>query len=85
MERKRVFSYDALPARLPIPQTVITALALDHWHAPAWLWGAMGTLFLILWISVAVSMAHEDRINPFSKGEKLKPLTKEEIERLLQE
>ena len=40
-----------LPLRLPIVSTALCYIILDLYGAPGWLWGVMGTLFLIIWIA----------------------------------
>lgn len=49
MKSKKVISHKNMPARLPIFQTITTLLALEHWNAPQWLWGAIGLFYLIVW------------------------------------
>jgi len=63
MKVKKVIKSTSLPTKLPIWSTITTALALDYWNAPQWLWGAMGLLFLIGWISCIICFATEEEID----------------------
>lgn len=47
----KVVANKNMPARLPIWQSITIWLALDHWHAPQWLYGALGLLLLVMWIA----------------------------------
>lgn len=62
MKHTKVIKLNQLPSRLPIVQTIAWGLLLDRFHAPAWLWGAMGVLFLIVWIGAIVAMWTETPI-----------------------
>lgn len=59
MKKKKVVSYQNERASPPWVQTAIVYLLLDKWHAPQWLWGAFGLLFLALWISQIIDMMHQ--------------------------
>lgn len=39
-----------LPMRMPWLHTLVLWVVLDHFHAPAWLWGAVGLFLLLAWI-----------------------------------
>lgn len=45
----KVIAPKQTPARLPLNSTAICYLLLDRLSAPGWLWGVMGTLFVIVW------------------------------------
>lgn len=67
MKTKKVIDAKNLPGKLPIWSTLTTALALDHWNAPEWLWGALGLFFLIGWIAVIASKSREEQVDMFEK------------------
>jgi hypothetical protein len=50
MEAKVVISNKNMPARFPLWPTITCALGLDRIHAPGWVWGVAGTIFLLIWI-----------------------------------
>ena len=52
-----------MPSRLPIYQSLVCWLSLEHWTAPQWLYGAMGVLFLILWGAAIYGLATEEEID----------------------
>lgn len=56
MKIRHVINSRNMPARLPIFPTITTVLALDYWHAPGWLCGALGLVFLVGWILCIVDI-----------------------------
>lgn len=60
MKKRKVISLNNLPVKLPLFQTLVTALALDYWNAPQWLWGALGLLFLVVWIYAIVARVNQE-------------------------
>lgn len=46
-----VLSMTNMPLRLPWQATILLWLLLDRLHAPGWVWGAVGFLLVIVWIS----------------------------------
>lgn len=67
MSSEKKFKIDRknLPTRLPIYNTLIIVIALDYWSAPDWLWGVLGTLVLIAWVSVLISFFKDDYVDIF--------------------
>lgn len=63
MKKRKVINSRNLPAKLPIWQTLTTFLALDHWSAPAWLWGALGVIFLTIWIISLILVATQEELD----------------------
>lgn len=53
---KKEIKLSNMPSRPPIVSTLAVYLAMDRWHAPGWIWGALGLLFLILWASEICGM-----------------------------
>lgn len=49
MKHPKVLARKQLPAKLPILNTLVFYLILDKFHAPQWLWGAVGLLMLLTW------------------------------------
>jgi hypothetical protein len=62
MKRPKVIKLNQLPARLPFIPTIAWGLLLDRFHAPGWLWGAIGVLFLVFWIIAIIAMCIQDPI-----------------------
>lgn len=78
MDDCKVISEKNLPIRYPLILTVVTWLVLDRFHAPSWLWGATGAVFLFLWIGAIVAKYKQTQVDVTalleqirrSKGEK---------------
>lgn len=50
-----------MPRRAPVISTLVVWLALDHWRAPQWLYGAIGLFVLIVWVAFVVDVVkYED-------------------------
>ena len=58
-----------MPSRAPLISTLVVWMALDHWHAPLWLYGALGTVFLFLWIGFTYAMATGDAVDIIERVE----------------
>lgn len=69
MKPKKVLRPNNLPTRIPLGMTVLCWLALDHWNAPQWLYGAAALLFVILWINAIHGIATEEKIDLFKNDE----------------
>lgn len=65
MKRRKVISRKNLPDRPPLVATVTAWLAMDRIHPPGWLWGAVGAIFLVLWMLTFVGIYHQDEIEIF--------------------
>jgi hypothetical protein len=63
MKKFKVISVKNLPAKLPLSSTLIAFLFLDRFHAPAWLWGALGSLYLIVWILIIARICNQKSID----------------------
>lgn len=63
----KVIKRKNLPQRLPLFDTLLASLALDHWNAPQWLWGVFGALFVIYWISALFSIRGETEVDMFNE------------------
>lgn len=62
MKVKKVISSKNLPRRAPFLDTIVYVTAMDYWNAPQWLWGAVGLLLLIGWISFIYVKKHEEDV-----------------------
>lgn len=65
MGNKKVISRKNLPTKPPTIATVVAILALDYWNAPQWLWGALGVVFVIIWVAWIVQMFQEKQFDIF--------------------
>lgn len=63
MSGKKVIKRSNIPTYLPFWKMLLSALALDYWHAPGWLWGAAGTLFLVDIIVTLIKWSGEEEID----------------------
>lgn len=52
-----------VPLNYPTQSTLIGFLALDHWKAAGWVWGATITVLTLLWIGVIIAKCNEERID----------------------
>lgn len=61
----KVIDPKQLPMRSPILGCLVLWMALDHWHAPEWAYGALGIfigLVAFIWIVHLVTAEHS-RVN----------------------
>ena len=63
MKKRKVLSRKHLPLRLPIISALVYFLALEHFKAPEWLYGAIGLFVVVQTIAVIHSMATEEEID----------------------
>jgi hypothetical protein len=49
--KRTVISNKNLPISLPLSTTLVAWLVLDKLQAAGWIWGAVGIVFLALWIA----------------------------------
>jgi hypothetical protein len=54
---RTVIPWDALPTRLPTTQTAVAFLLLDRFAAPGWVWGVVGTVIVLWWVSCIISVS----------------------------
>lgn len=67
--KQKVISKNNLPYKLPTFETLVTILALDYWDAPQWICGAVGLLFVFLWIGVIVNICNNTTVDIFSDSD----------------
>lgn len=67
MRKRRVVHGNNLAVRMPVFQTITTWLALDHWSAPTWFYGASFTLLGIVWILAIVDMFVREAVDVFER------------------
>lgn len=67
MKRRKVVHGKNLAVRLPVFPTITTWLALDHWSAPAWLYGVSFTLLGAVWLLALVDMCIRESIDVFER------------------
>lgn len=48
--KKTVLSRASVETRLPLWETLVSWMALEHFHSPGWVWGVVGTVVVIAWI-----------------------------------
>lgn len=68
--KRKVISPKNLPVKYPIAWTLVFAFALDKWHAPEWLWGAVGFLVLISWIAAISLKIKVEEVDIFEEKKK---------------
>jgi hypothetical protein len=56
----KVIDQKQLPMRSPIIAGIVFWLALDHWSAPGWAYGAVGTFWALLFIIWIVRQCTEE-------------------------
>lgn len=67
---KKVLANNNLPTSLPIWSTITCWLALEHWNAPQWLYGALGLFFLIAWVVCIVGVVTEEKVDLLKNDDK---------------
>ena len=67
MKKKKVVATGNLPTRHPFVLGLLAWLALDHWHAPQWAYGAVGLLWLLLLITWIIAWSNEIETDIFDK------------------
>jgi len=61
----KVIARKNTPTGLPIFTTVVIYLMLDKFHAAPWVWGAVGTLLIIIWIAAIIRICTEKSVDIF--------------------
>lgn len=56
----KVIGRKQIQKRLPLTEAVVTYLALEHFNAPEWLYGALGLFFILVLAGVFLSWKNED-------------------------
>jgi hypothetical protein len=72
-KHQKVIKRNQLQATLPTTATISMFLLLDRFHAPGWLWGAMGLLFAIFWVGAIYAMCVQEAVQ-------LKELTSNDVD-----
>ena len=65
MKYTKVVSRDNLPKQLPLWQTIIMYLFLDKMKPPSWVYGAIGCLYLILWVVGIILVVKQKQVDIF--------------------
>jgi hypothetical protein len=63
----KVIKTSNLPTKPPVLLTVVTLVALDHWHAGDVTRGVFYALLVILWIAAIVLLFKEDQTDIFKE------------------
>lgn len=66
-----VIAHKNLPSRAPVSFSIMVFLALEHWHAPEWLYGAVGFIVVLMWISYFIIKYRETDIDIFKDKNQL--------------
>jgi len=67
MKKTKVISIKNLPVRAPTLVTALAYIFLDKFHAVGWVWGVVGTLFALIWISYFYGLATSDNVDIFKE------------------
>ena len=59
--KRKVIHPSQLPTRFPVTLTAIFFLIMWEFQAPGWVWGVIGTIFALGWLSVGLCMVEERR------------------------
>jgi hypothetical protein len=65
-EIRRLIWTGNLPMRIPIWQTLLVWVALDHFRAPAWLWGGAALFLILLWAAWIHQVSTRDSVDVLS-------------------
>jgi len=63
----KVIAFKNQPVRLPMWATIGTYLLMDKIAAPQWAWGAVGCVFVIVWIASIVSICKQTQVDIFEE------------------
>lgn len=63
MKKIKVIPNKIMPTRLPIWPTCVVYLLMDKFNAVGWVWGAVGVLWLIVWIVAIARLLNEQEID----------------------
>jgi hypothetical protein len=66
MKVRKVIANNNMPVRLPIWSSITALIALEHWNAPQWVYGATGLFFLIIWIASIILLIVEEKTDIFN-------------------
>lgn len=70
MKPRRVIDASCLPLRMPLLPSIVLWLLLDRLQAPGFVWGIVGTIMALLWISwVCCKLGYEESVKPAGFGE----------------
>jgi len=67
MKKRKVIKRNNLPIRPPLTITLVMYLLLEHFNAPGWAWGIVGTILGILWIGGILDIFNEEDIDLLNK------------------
>lgn len=65
MNKKQRISRKNLPWKNPLWVTLVSWMALDHWNAPDWCYGAVGVLMLLFWVGFIASFFTDEAVDIF--------------------
>jgi hypothetical protein len=68
--KKKVISSKNMAVRFPIYDGILLYLVLDKFHAAAWIWGSVGTIWAILFIAATVLTFQEESVDIFKDEKK---------------
>lgn len=74
-KKKRILSSLAVMPRLPLWGTLVTGTCLHYWNAPGWVWGVLGTLYMVVWINWVWHVAQREQVHPFDTNDESKEYT----------
>lgn len=61
-KEQKVLSYNNLPARLPITQTIFFTFIMNYYNAREWMWTVFIIISLVIWIACINKMAKQKEI-----------------------
>lgn len=68
----KVISTKNQRTEMPVYSPIIIWLALDHWHAPEWLYGVFGVMVVLLWIDAIYKFGADEQVDIIKEIEQLK-------------
>jgi len=63
MKSVKVISYKQIPVRIPTVPTIVAWLLLDRLQAAGWVWGVVGTMFALIWISSVTTFFMQETVD----------------------
>ena len=68
MKKTKVISTKNMPFRLPIYQTLVAWLVLERMDASGWIYGAVGMLFVFVWIIAICGLIYSEQVSVLGGG-----------------
>lgn len=66
---RKEIKWSNMPSRPPVVSTLVIWIALEYWRAPGWLWGSIGVLVAVQWVSEICGMFARESVDVIERIE----------------